>query len=122
MLLKRGQNWSIEMLISIGIFITILILTFVYIEKIPSTNDVRELDYKSKYAIASLKDDLKIVNSDNEVDVDVLDKYLDSDLGEVIGIPGTVCINFESLDGDEVIQLDDLSYGIGVDNNFTCSS
>lgn len=119
---KKGQNWSIEAMISIAIFVVVVIVSLILINYIPSS-DSKELADSSEKILISVENDLGLVKN-YEVVKSTLDDYegkTSSELAEELGVDGDVCITFQTLNGT-IITLPNSKNGIGVGNDTVCGN
>lgn len=120
--MKKGQNWSIEGMIAITIFVSVVIISLLMINRIPSNNS-KELTSNSEELRIKIENDLGIIE-DYEIDEDRLEELRTlsgEELGEQVGLPGSVCISFRTLNGTP-IALEDSSIGIGLGNDTICGN
>jgi hypothetical protein len=113
---RRAQNWSIEVIIALGIFIVIFVLASAFMYYLPSD---RASEFKSdtRQILTTLENDVQLVE-DNVIDEDELNELAAmscDELRDLLQITGEVCIHFESLDGS-AIQLDNGGFVIGCGN------
>ncbi|MGM5483940.1 MAG: hypothetical protein ACQER9_03425 [Nanobdellota archaeon] len=119
---KRGQNWSIEFMVAMSIFVVIFIFSTIFIFYTP-VNDIEIMEKESEKAVVGLETHLELVE-DDKVDEEKLDEIItdnlsSSELATVLGISGDVCISFEDLDGNLTV-LSNGEAGIGIDGNMIC--
>jgi hypothetical protein len=110
---RRAQNWSIEVIIALSIFIVIFVLASAFMFYLPSD---RASEFKSdtRQILTTLENDVELLE-DNIIDEDELNKLSAmscDELRDLLQITGQVCIHFESLDGS-AIRLDDGGFVIG---------
>jgi hypothetical protein len=122
--MKKGkaQNWSLEATIVLAIFIVIFVLSFSYLTFLPKS-DSEVLRQDSQQIISVLKNSLGLIK-DSDVDDEVLkeiDELNSSELAELLGVSGDVCIILTDVDGN-VITLEDGSFGVGFNNSLVCGS
>lgn len=111
---KRGQNWSIEAIVVLMIFMVLLILSFFSLTFLPKGKS-EDLVVASEKIDAMLEGDVGLVK-DYKVDSEVLNDLNDLDseeLAEFFGVSGDVCISFKTLEGNR-IRLDDGDSGLGI--------
>lgn len=122
MIQKKGQNWSLEATIVLGIFIVIFILSFVYLSFLPHS-DSQELKKDSQKIITVLEKDLDLIDEYeiNEESFNEIEEYSSGDLAERVGVNGDVCIVIKDMDG-KTITLENGKKGIGIDEEYICGN
>jgi hypothetical protein len=110
---KRGQNWSLEIMIALSVFIVIFVLTSVFMFYLPAQR-ANEFGSDTQQILGSLETDVGLYQG-NVVDSDVareLDDVSCDELRDLLKISGEVCVHFEALDGS-IIPLENGKLGFG---------
>ena len=115
---KRGQNWSVEMIITATLFVTFFV-TFISVSYVATNNDLRQTEIASdelSSRLLSQTDKASIVDSRNAINQSRLLELSDltyAQLKELMGESGNFCIILEDERG-EIIPINN-KYGIGSD-------
>ena len=127
----KSQNWSIEVIISTTVFLSILIISLILIFNLPETNS-KDISKSAEVSMDRIQRELDLnINKEIETDkIEELAKEVESgkELGEILKVDGDVCITFESLDGEAIsIQTEEngeAKYinGIGVNEQGICGN
>jgi len=118
---KKGQNWSLELIVVLMLFVIIITISFVYLTYSPENSSIQMRDTSIKI-IDLLEKDVGLIR-DNQVDnfaLSNIESLSSSDLADLLGVSGTVCIAFRDLDGNLII-LDNGNLTIGADGEFVCN-
>jgi hypothetical protein len=108
---KKAQNWSLEVIIALSVFLVIFVLVSVFMFYVP-TDRSSDLRSSTNNVVSTLENNLLIENGAVKTDgLTTLSNYSCSDLQDLFAISGEVCISFEDLDGN-VIYVDNKT-GIG---------
>lgn len=119
---KRGQNWSIEVIIALSIFIVIIISMFLLFNT-ESGGTIQDLQQSGNFLLNTLIIQESAEDSDdgvfrnNVLDVDRLEALSEYDLEQLkeeFGIDEDFCIIIESANGS-ILAIND-SVGIGSSN------
>lgn len=118
----KSQNWSIESIIAISLFLVVFIVSLSYISMLPS-DDSTQIAYNSEVVLNGLEFDLGLIDN-YDVDEAKLEELSVTDvssdyLAETVGVDGDICISFENMDG-EIIYLSNGKKGLGVDDLGVC--
>ncbi|MBN1792727.1 hypothetical protein JW826_03515 [Candidatus Woesearchaeota archaeon] len=116
--MERAQIWSIDVLLAVVIFISIMIIFYVTINA-KETPSLKDLQTEAKFIDAELEKNEGIAFIENDVvDSAKLDAFTQEasvnydDVKEELGIVGDFCIYFEDENG-YLIVLEDNRTGIG---------
>lgn len=97
----------------------VLLTTLTYYT--PANSEASGFVFDSASVFSSLEQDIGLLDG-NRVDEVVLrdiDDMTPEEIAEFFNLPGDVCINFESLEG-EVILLDNGGVGVGLNGSMVC--
>ena len=122
---RAGQNWSLEVIIALSVFLVIFILATAFMYYLPRDSSF-ELQSDLRYVFSALETEVSL-QKDGVIDDTVLQDLTMlscDDIRSLLQVTGAVCIHLESLDGN-LVQLDDGSFGVGCDdisfsNGFAC--
>ena len=118
---KKGQHWSIELMLALGVFAIVFVFLSVLTFYSPQSTEVSDLTFDSRIVFTSLERDVGLLRG-NVVNSPVLRELQTMDPDELaafFNIDGDVCITFQTLEGETII-LDDGKYGIGLDSEGVC--
>ena len=96
---KRAQNWSLEIIIALSVFLVIFVMISVFLFYSPE-NSARDLDLEAQKMMSTLENDLLV--DGNEIKssgLNELSSYDCEQLQDLFSAKGEVCIHFEDLDG-----------------------
>ena len=105
---KKGQNWSIEMIITTALFITFFI-TFIGLTYLASTGDLREVEIISNelsQRLLSQTDPISIVDSRNGIDKTKLNNLASLSYPELqrsFGVTEDFCLILEDELGNVIL-------------------
>lgn len=96
---KKSQNWSLEVIIALSIFLVIFVLVSVFLYYIPEDRTIG-LELKSQRVISTLENDV-LLEDGQVMDEGLveLSGYTCEDFKDLFAVAGDVCIHFEDLDG-----------------------
>lgn len=117
---KKGQNWSLELIIVISVFTIIVILSFFYMSFLQQ-EDTSNVMRSSDRIMSSVENDVRLIRN-NEIDsftLSDLEGKSSEELAELFGVSGDVCISFRDLDGN-LIVLNNGNLTIGANDDFVC--
>ena len=109
---SRGQNWSLEILISLGVFILIFVLALVFMFLMPQ-DPASRLQRQSSRVLGSLEREVGLLDSGN-INRNVLTslEFMTCDeIKDLLVISADVCIHFESIEG-VILHIGD-NLGVG---------
>jgi hypothetical protein len=110
---RRAQNWSIEVIIALSIFVVIFVLASAFMFYLP-TERSQEFRSDTRQILTTLENDVELIDSAviNEDELNELSAMSCDELRDLLQITGQVCIHFETLDGT-AIRLDNGGFVIG---------
>lgn len=112
---SRGQNWSLEILIALGVFIVVFVIASLFMFYIPS-DPARNIKRQSDTVMDSLEKDVGLIES-GEINTFILTQleFMScEELRDFFAISGVMCLHFESLNGS-VIPVGN-KIGVGCDD------
>ena len=94
---RKAQNWSLEVIIALSVFLVIFVLVSVFLFYIPE-DPTRDLQFQSQKVGSTLENDILV--DDDVVIVDNIEEltgYSCDELKDLFAISSDVCIHFEDL-------------------------